>query len=203
VFGGTFDPPHAGHIAVVEFVLAERLVDRVLVIPAGQPWLRPGAPLAPAADRLAMVRIAFDGRASVEVSDTEVERDGPTYTVDTLEELTRGGEPSAHYLLILGMDSARGIPRWHRYEQLVDMCELLIVGRPGERGPLDLAPGHPARQAKYSEGPLVEVSATDVRRRLANGQDVSGMVPQGVAAYIREHGLYGSGKCVQEGTDTR
>jgi nicotinate-nucleotide adenylyltransferase len=203
VFGGTFDPPHAGHIAVVKFVMSKRLVDHVLVIPAGQPWLRQNAPAASAADRLAMARIAFDGCEGVDVSDVEVTRDGPSYTVDTLGELVGDEHPLGRYVLILGMDSARSIPRWHRHEQLVGMCDLLIVGRPGERGPADLAAGHPARQAKYLEGPLAEVSATEVRRRIADGRDVSGMVPGGVAAYIREHGLYQRRENLTDGTKAR
>lgn len=193
VFGGTFDPPHAGHVAIVTFVLSHGLVDKVLVIPTGQPWLRAGRPTASAGQRLEMARLAFSASPGVEVLDIEVERAGPTYTVDTLRELRAGGEDALRLVLILGADAAKSLAKWHECEQLLKMCELLIVGRPGEGGWRDLPVDHPARRATYVEGPLVEVSATEIRRRLAAAADVSGMMPDAVAAYVREHGLYGLG----------
>lgn len=190
LFGGTFDPPHNGHVAIVRFVLDAGIVDRVLVVPTGQPWLREDEPHASPRQRLEMARLAFSGIENAEVSDVEVERAGPTYTVDTIQQLRAGGVIQGRPLLILGEDSAQSLDRWHGIEELVGMCDLLVISRPGAPAANELPVDHPAWNARRVEGPMLEVSATEVRRRIAAGADVSDMSPPAVAAYVREHGIY-------------
>ena len=194
VFGGTFDPIHNGHLAVAEFALKAARLDCVLLVPTGRPWLRASQPHASPVDRLRMAELAVEGRAGLLVSRVDVDRPGETYTVDTLRDLRREYGDGVDLALILGADSARSLPRWKQAAELPRMSKLVIIGRPGEDWrPESLERGHPAALADYFEGPMAEVSATEIRRRLAAGEPVSGMMPDAVERYIRDQGLYGVG----------
>ena len=133
VLGGTFDPIHVGHLIIAQEAAVEAGLDRVLFVPAGQPWLKAGSPVSPGQRRLEMVRRAVSGNYRYAVSAVEIERPGPTYTVDTLEAL-REGEGAGHSLhFIMGMDSLENLHRWSRPERLFDLCKLLAVSRPGHQ----------------------------------------------------------------------
>ncbi|MHC4093671.1 MAG: nicotinate-nucleotide adenylyltransferase [Planctomycetota bacterium] len=208
VFGGTFDPIHSGHLAIAEFALENARLDEVVFVPVGKPWLREEAPAASAAERCEMVRLAVSGRSGLSVSRVDVERPGVTYTVDTLDDLRRQRDETVDLVLILGSDAARTLDRWHEARRIPEMCEILVIGRPGETWPGDLSAGHPAASATYLEGPMVDVSATAARARLAAEQPVNDMLPVAVERYIVENGLYRiqrskteNGEVVQ--TDTR
>ena len=193
VLGGTFDPIHLGHMAAAEAALGALSLDRILFIPAGDPWLKAGTEVSPGAHRLAMVRAAIAGHDAYESSTMEFDRAGPTYTEETLAELQEAYGPDTELHFILGADAVRDLPRWHAPAAVLARCTLVVLGRPAQ-GELDLAvldgilPGAAARAVTV--GLDMGVSATEIRRRAADGEPLGGLVPEGVERYIVEHGLY-------------
>ena len=193
VLGGSFDPVHLGHVAAAEAALRLRRLDRVLLIPAGQaPHKR--ALAAPFEDRLSMARLAVRGHPGLEVLDLEGRRPGPSYTVDTLEELRRRS-PGASFELLVGADMLLDLPTWHRAGEVVRAAHVVAFGRPGSaseaaRRAFDAAFG-PGRHSWLDFDPL-PVSSTEVRRRLAFGEPVAGLLDPAVEAFLRSRGLYGT-----------
>jgi nicotinate-nucleotide adenylyltransferase len=194
ILGGTFDPIHKGHLAVAEEVRLRLNLDEVLFIPVGQPWRKAGSPILPAEHRVKMVRLAIAGRPAFNLSTIEVDREGPSYTVDTLEGLqsARGGEDELFF--IVGWDSLDDLPSWKAPEQIVRLCLLVAVPRPGCFPPdLDALensiPGISERIILLDR-PEIDVSASQIRGRVASGLPISGLVSEAVEVYIREHGLY-------------
>jgi nicotinate-nucleotide adenylyltransferase len=188
LLGGTFDPIHNGHLAAAEVSLRCAQLDRVLLVPAGIPPHRAPA-VAPAEDRLAMCRLAAGG-ADLDVWDVELRRQGPSYTVDTLEEFHRTWPDDEPYL-ILGWDAARDLPSWHDWRRVVALARLVVIGRPGQPPPA------PAQLSAITTEPVIlcmeptpDVNATEIRRRLETGESLTGLVPPEVENYIREHRLY-------------
>lgn len=196
VFGGTFDPIHVGHLVVAEEARERLGLDQVLFIPAGQPWFKTGRSLTDGHHRMAMVQRAVESNPRFQVSDMEITRPGPTYTVDTLCELRRelGGDASLYF--ILGLDSLRELGRWHQPERLLEMCTLVGVSRPGfqdwDPAILDAVSPGASNNVVLLRGPLIGISGAELRRRVAAGQSIKYQVPDCVEAYIYEHGLYGS-----------
>ncbi len=190
MFGGTFDPIHKGHLAIARFALAHGDLEMVLLVPAGKPWLRSETPSALAQDRLQMTKLAVAGEPGLEASDVDVAREGATYTVDTLRDLRERYEGGTEFVLIVGVDAALSMNRWHRASELADLCSILVIGRPGQSWAEDLPIGHPAHAAEFSEGPMIDISATKLRAKLVTGQDVAEELPAEVAAYIEHHELY-------------
>ncbi len=199
ILGGTFDPIHNGHLAIAEAARRQLELDRVIFIPAGQPWLkaRSTGRISSAEHRLAMARLAIADCPHFEASAIEVERPGMTYTVDTLAELRamHNALPGRTELyLILGMDSVRELRRWHEPERLFDMCVLVAVSRPdtADVTRYGFERDFPAAANRFLplRGPMVDVSATDIRNRVAGGQPIGDSVPASVERYIRDHGLY-------------
>ena len=199
ILGGTFDPIHNGHLAIAEAARGCLVLDRVIFIPAGRPWLkaRSVGQVTDADHRLAMVRLAIAECPHFEASAMEVERPGLTYTVDTLAELRsrEGGSPgqTAMYL-ILGMDSVRELRRWHEPQRLFEMCVVVAVSRPDtdDITPSGFEQDFPTAADRFRllRGPLLDISATDVRNRVAEGRPIDDRVPAPVERYIRDHGLY-------------
>jgi nicotinate-nucleotide adenylyltransferase len=189
LFGGTFDPIHRGHVEVAE-VCARRLdLDVVLVIPSGQPPHR-APPQASAADRLAMVELAVAGRPPLLASDIEVRRGGVSYSVDTVRALATL-HPEAELVLLLGWDAAADFPDWHEAAAIGSMARIAVFNRTGStpRGVGLTALGLPP-ETIYVEVPSPSVSATSVREALTQESRGASFLPELVAAYIREHGLY-------------
>ena len=197
ILGGTFDPIHNGHLAIAESA-AERLgLDSVLFIPAGRPWLKAEQAVSDPAHRLEMTRLAVADYPNFVVSDVEIERPGPTYTVDTLRELRAqfAGSPQPTELyLILGMDSARDLGRWRRPERIFEMCVVVALSRPGsdDARPDDVERRFPAARGRFRviRGPRIDISATEIRQSVSDGRPIRAYVPPSVEAYIREHKLY-------------
>jgi nicotinate-nucleotide adenylyltransferase len=201
--GGTFDPIHFGHLDVAAAAQRALALDQVAVIPAGlPPHRRP--PVAPAADRLAMARLATEGRPGLTVSDLETRTDGPSFTSATLDRLVAEGLDTRTVFFITGADAFREIATWKDYPGLLDRCHFVAVSRPGcsaqslpgalpeLAGRMLDAPCHPpARPSIFLvDAVTAPVSSTEVRRRVAAGESLDGLVPDAVARYIRSHGLY-------------
>jgi nicotinate-nucleotide adenylyltransferase len=187
ILGGTFDPIHVAHLRIAEEVREALALERVLFVPAADPpWKRASAPFA---DRLEMVRIAVASNPSFEASDLEAGRPGPSYTVDTLEAL-RARFPDRRLWFIVGADAFAEIDRWHRAGRLLELASFAVVERPGS--PDDLA-AESARGAEVRRVrvPLLEISASDLRRRAARGASLRYLVPDAVIDYIEKHHLYG------------
>ena len=194
ILGGTFDPVHLGHLSIANAAMDQAALERVLFIPAGQPRLKQAEPVASADHRIEMVRRAIEGNPRFQVCDAEVRRPGPTYSVDTLVELSAKLGPGTDLFFILGMDVLDQFDQWKDPERVLELCRLLVLARPGERD-FDW-PGFYNRVPKAKDrvqivtAPLVDVSATESRRRVAMGEPLDGQVPDAVAEYIREQGLY-------------
>lgn len=195
VFGGAFDPPHNAHVALVQAALAQLGLAELRIFPTGDAWHKQRA-LSAGAHRLAMARLAFDGLPGVSVDARELQRAGPTYTLDTLRELQRE-QPAAELVLILGADQAASLPQWHGWREILGIAVVAVAQRPGApdgspfdpHGLADLPPG--ARFETLALAPM-DTSATEVRSRAAQGQDFSRLVPPAVARYIDQHHLYRS-----------
>ena len=191
LLGGTFDPIHAGHLAAAKAALDCAELDRVMFIPAAQPPHRPRA-IATADDRLEMCRLAIEGDTRFVVSDVELERGGPSYTVDTLAELRRS-HPGDQLRLILGWDAARLFSTWRRPDEVRALATIVVVARPGSAAPrkADLEPaGLGGQGVILCLEPTPDVSASEIRRALASGESIAGKVPAAVERYIAAHHLY-------------
>lgn len=192
VLGGTFDPVHVGHLLLSESAREELGLDRVLFVPAGNPWRKAGRSVASAEHRLALLRLAVQDNPAFVVSTLEVERAGPTYTVDTLVTL-REQDPDAELFFIVGEDALADIPNWHSPQRLLELATLAVAARTGEgpswREAEQRLPGLAARVV-WLGTPLIEISATGVRERVRMGMSIRYRVPPDVEAYIRDHALY-------------
>jgi nicotinate-nucleotide adenylyltransferase len=186
VFGGTFDPPHIGHLIVALHARYELSLDEVLLVVANRPWQKEGERVvSPAHHRLAMVDLAIDGVEGLRASDIELRRGGPSYTADTVDELERTGVTDV--ILVLGRDAAAGLPTWERTTELRDRVTVAVVDRPGVHG-------EPPDGWRCTEivAPWLEVSSTDLRARFEDGRPLDFLTPQPVIDYVRRHGLYGA-----------
>jgi nicotinate-nucleotide adenylyltransferase len=194
VLGGTFDPVHLGHLKAAEAVTARLGLDETLFMPAGQPWLKAGARITPAAHRVAMLRLALEGKPPFRLSTMEIERPGPTYTVDTMAELKDKIGMATELYFIMGWDNLAQLPRWREPSRLITLCRIVAVRRVDFPEP-DLAkletaiPGLAARVILLHE-PRIDINSSKIRQRLASGEPIGGMVPETVVAYIAAHGLY-------------
>jgi nicotinate-nucleotide adenylyltransferase len=191
LLGGTFDPIHNGHLAAAHAALECARLDQVLFVPAAQPPHRPPA-VAGAEQRLEMCRLAIAGDARFAVSDVELTRAGPSYTVDTLAEL-HSLFPADELFLILGWDAARLFPTWRRPDAVRSLASIVVVARPGSRAPekADLGPvGLEGDGVSICLEPTPDLSASEIRRAVGAGEPITGQVPPAVEQYIAAHGLY-------------
>jgi nicotinate-nucleotide adenylyltransferase len=188
VFGGTFDPPHIGHLAAAVNVRHALRLDRVLLVVANDPWQKvDDREISPAAARLELVRAATEGVEGLEASDLEIVRGGPSYSADTLAEL---GDrwPDASLWLIVGRDAALGFPTWERVDEVAARAHLVVVDRPGGD---DGAPLPAPYSWERVEVPRLDVSSTDLRARVADGRPLDYLTPPAVVTGIARLGLYG------------
>jgi nicotinate-nucleotide adenylyltransferase len=193
-FGGSFNPIHHGHLLTARAVAEAQGFDTVVLIPSAEPPHKPDrADLAPAEHRLAMCRLAIEASADsadlFEVSDIELGRYGPSYTIDTARILTRQGLGPVYWLI--GSDTVPQLPTWHEPEALLREIHFITIDRPGSLMVWQaLAPEYQALQSGVVQAPLIEISATDIRRRVAAGGSIDYLTPQPVVSYIRDYGLY-------------
>ncbi|MGZ4293934.1 MAG: nicotinate-nucleotide adenylyltransferase [Solirubrobacteraceae bacterium] len=192
ILGGTFNPPHLGHLVAAQEAHRELGLDQVLIVPAGTPPHKPVDDEPGAQHRLELCRLAISDDERFAVSDLELRRDGPSYTVDTLKVLSTRA-PSDELFLILGGDIAAGLPKWHEPERVLELATVAIAKRRGTaKSTVDeaLAQLRGGERARFFQMPRIGISSTMVRRRVRAGQPIRYFVPDGVMHYIETHGLY-------------
>lgn len=195
VLGGSFDPVHMAHLLMAETVREALSLDLVLFVPTGVQPLKQGRPVTPAEHRVKMLELAIQDNPCFGISRVDVDREGPSYTVDTVRQLREewGGE-ALQMWFILGADSLASFPRWRHPVGILSQSRLAVVRRPGAS--VDMAvleqrlPGI-AAYVDWVDAPLVEISATDIRQRVAAGHSIRYRVPNPVREYIEAHDLYG------------
>jgi len=188
VMGGTFDPIHNGHLVAASEVAAALNLDEVLFVPTGQPWQKDD--VTPTSDRYLMAEIATAANPRFKVSTVDIDRSGPTYTVDTLRDLQQF-YPDADLFFITGADAVTSIAGWKDSADLWDLAKFVAVTRPGHK--LDL-PDSPAGAIQVLEIPALAISSTDIRNRVSAGKPIWYLVPDGIVQFIAKHGLYGGAK---------
>jgi nicotinate-nucleotide adenylyltransferase len=193
ILGGTFDPPHVGHVAAARAVIEQLGLDRLLLVVANDPWQKSGQrPISAAEDRFALTEALAGEILGAEASRLEIDRGGPSYSVDTAEEILAqagsSGRP-VELFLVVGSDLVPGLATWHQVTDLQRLVTLAVVSRPTGASPVV----DPGWRVEWVDGPRVAVSSSDVRDRLAAGRSVAGMVPEAVIRCIRRHGLYAVG----------
>lgn len=184
VMGGTFDPIHNGHLVAASEVAAALNLDEVLFVPTGQPWQKEN--VTPTADRYLMAEIATAANPKFKVSTIDIDRSGPTYTVDTLRDL-RALHPDADLFFITGADAVTSIAGWKDADELWALAQFVAVTRPGHI--LDL-PDAPQGAIQVLEIPALAISSSDIRARVAEGKPIWYLVPDGIVQFIGKHGLY-------------
>ena len=199
IFGGTFDPIHFAHLAVAQEAAEALGLERVLFVPAGQPPHKPDRVITPGTHRLAMVELAIVGNDRFAIDRIELERDGPSYTVDTLEAL-HASRPAAWVMpeltLILSAEAFLGLATWREPRRVLELARLAVAPRDGYpgAGPGFMAEHFPdlADRVRFLDGPRMRLSASELRARAAAGRSLRYLVPDAVAAYIDDHALYGT-----------
>ena len=189
LLGGSFNPPHLGHLALARVACSHLRLDELLWVPAGQPWQKAGQPMAPAGHRAAMVAALIEGEPRMRLDERELRRDGPSYTLDTVREL-QAERPEVDLFLILGQDQYAGLHTWRQPAALLAAVTLAVAARDGQAPQASaLLAGLPHRP-EILPLPRLDVSASGVRAALAAGQPVHRMVGEAVARYIDQHHLY-------------
>jgi nicotinate-nucleotide adenylyltransferase len=186
LFGGTFDPVHVAHLALAHAALDALALDEVRWVPAGRPWQKERA-ITPAAHREAMLQLALAGEPRFVIDRIELEREGPSYTLDTVQAL-RAAAPDTEWTLLIGEDQYAGLHTWRGWQELLSLVTLAVAHRPG----VGRVPHVEVRRVPHRVVPLpmLDVSASDIRRRVAEGRDISQLVPPQVARYIETNRLY-------------
>ena len=188
IMGGTFDPIHHGHLVAAEETRHRLSLDAVLFVPTGDPWQKSHSGVSPAADRLRMVELAIADNQAFEASRVEIDREGPTYTIDTLRAL-REERGADELFFITGADAILEILSWKEPDEALGLATFVAVTRPGyDLSRLGSLPE--LERVVVVEIPALAISSTDIRRRVADGWPIRYLVPASVASYIAEHGLY-------------
>jgi nicotinate-nucleotide adenylyltransferase len=188
VFGGSFDPPHVGHLLAAGDAADQLELDRILFVPTATQPLKAGRSTAPAADRLAMVRLSVEGDARFEVSDVEVNRSGLSFTVDTLTHFAERF-PADERFLLLGMDVLGTFDQWKEPSRVVALARPVLLVR-GDDGADELPASMRGNQVTRLPTRRIDISSTEIRERVRTGRSIRGFVTDGVAAYIARAGLY-------------
>ena len=188
LFGGTFDPPHEAHVALARLALTELSLDELRWIPAGEPWQK-ARDITPAAQREAMVRLAMGDEPRFLLERCEIRRHGPSFTLDTVREL-QAARPGAEWFLIIGQDQFANLHTWRDWRELLARVTLAVANRPGVAVEPHADVAAAARHVVPL--PMLDIASTDIRARVAAGQDITALVPAGVARYIEANHLYQS-----------
>ena len=192
IFGGTFDPPHLGHLLVAVDAIETLELDRIALIPAGEQPLKVGTVRASAAHRLEMVRLMTAGDARFTVDPVEIDRGGLSYTVETLAEYAVR-EPDAERFFLVGADVAGSFDQWREPDRVLSLAQMVVLQRsPAESAAAATWPAGAgtARPPRILRTRTIDISSTEIRERVRSGRSIRGFVPEGVADYIRTAGLY-------------
>jgi nicotinate-nucleotide adenylyltransferase len=179
IYGGTFDPVHHGHLILAHQALEEFKLDRLVFVPAAESPFKIHNHTAPATDRLAMLQLAIRGEDRFEVDPLEIERGGVSYSIDTVK-MFRSRDPEAELFFLVGEDNAYRLTEWHRFEELKKMVGFVVLSRSEDFQ----SPEYPVVQRR------IEISSTEIRNRVANGESITYLVPESVKRYIEQHQLY-------------
>ena len=192
VLGGTFDPIHIGHLILAEEARVKLKFKEVLFVPAGQPWLKANRTITPAVHRVEMVRRAIADNPHFKLCTLEVEREGPSYTVDTITMLQKKLGSEANLFFILGRDTLSGLSLWKEPKRLVEMCHLVVAPRLGSGDLRDLEASMPWLPSRIIQldMPIIGISSSEIRQRIAQGLSIHYLVPEAVEQYIKEQRLY-------------
>jgi nicotinate-nucleotide adenylyltransferase len=194
ILGGTFDPIHNGHLAIAEAARLYLNLTEVIFLPAGQPWMKADQPILPAVHRVEMIRLALQAKPYFKISTIEVEHQGPSYSVDTIAKLKAQSAGASDLYFIVGWDNLTGIPYWKDPSKLIQLCFLVAVPRPGYEKPdikkLEVEIPGISKNIILMDNPRIDISATDIRSKVAQGLSIGGLVPEKVAGYIKENELY-------------
>ncbi len=194
VLGGTFDPIHSGHLVIAKEARKKFNCLKVLFVPAGQPWLKADREITPAFHRVEMVRRAIAGKNDFELSTVEVDRTSPSLSVETVAILQKKLGKGAELFFLVGWDSLAGLYQWKEPSRLVKMCKLVAVNRPGFRRPdlkvLESSVPGVSESVVWLDIEPINLSSSDIRKRVARGLPIHGMVPEAVEIYIKENNLY-------------
>lgn len=200
IMGGTFDPIHYGHLVTAEEALAQFKLDEVVFMPTGQPARKTHKRVSAAEDRYLMTAIATASHPKFSVSRMEIDRSGTTYTIDTIREMHALYGDGVDLFFITGADAILDILTWKSSERLADLCTLIAATRPGyDLSPLRARVFPAAHRVEIMEVPLLAISSTDIRHRMASGGPVRYLLPEDVAAYARKHALYAQVRTPAEG----
>ncbi len=186
LFGGSFDPVHSAHVALAQVALTQLRLDAVRWVPAGQPWQK-ARELASPAHRAAMVQLAIDHEPRFTLERCELDRVGPSYTLDTVREL-QAATPFAQWFLIIGQDQYAGLHSWRDWKALLKLVTLAVAMRPGAPTQANAEVERVGHEPVAL--PMMDVSSTEIRQRVARGQAIASLVPAAVARYIDQHHLY-------------
>jgi len=194
VLGGTFDPIHSGHLVIAEEARLRFGLNKVLFVPAGTPWLKTNREITPAVHRVEMVKRAIAGNASFELSPIEIDRPGPSYSVDTVAALQQQSGAGAKIFFLIGWDSLAELPQWKEPGRLIQLCKLVAVIRPGfsrqDLKSLETSVPGINQSVVWLDIPPIDISSSDIRDRVAQGLSIHGLVPDDVESYIAENKLY-------------
>ena len=194
VLGGTFDPVHSGHLVIAEEARLRFGLNKVLFVPAGTPWLKTNREITPAVHRVEMVKRAIAGNASFELSPIEIDRPGPSYSVDTVAALQQQSGAGARIFFLIGWDSLAELPQWQEPARLIHLCKLVAVTRPGLSRPdlksLETSVPGITQSVVWLDIPPINISSSDIRDRTAQGLSIHDLVPDDVESYIAENKLY-------------
>ncbi len=179
IYGGTFDPVHHGHLILAHQALEEFKLDRLVFVPTAESPFKIHNHTAPATDRLAMLQLAIRGEDRFEVDPLEIERGGVSYSIDTVK-MFRSRDPEAELFFLVGEDNAYRLTEWHRFEELKKMVGFVVLSRSEDFQ----SPEYPVVQRR------IEISSTEIRNRVANGESITYLVPESVKRYIEQHQLY-------------
>lgn len=199
LFGGSFNPIHHGHLLIARSIFEQLQLDRIIFLPSAQPPHKPQGALAPPDDRAAMVRLSIEGERGFEISDYDL-RQGPCYTIDTVAHFREALGMDIILYWVIGSDSLVELTTWYRVRALVDSCRIITAARPGwEQIDWTLLRSRLSEdqiavlQSGVLETPLIDISATDIRRRVREGRSIRYLVPDRVRNYIESAGLYRTG----------
>ncbi len=194
VLGGTFDPIHTGHLILAEEARLRLGLAKVIFVPASQPWLKTEDDITPAPQRVAMVKLAIQANSHFELSPVEIDRPGPSYTLDTVVILRQQLGEEAGIFFLFGWDSLVALPQWKEPGKLIQLCKLVAVNRPGFDRPdlntLETSIPGITQRVIWLDIPPVDISSSDIRKRVAQGLSIHGLVPEEVERYIERHKLY-------------